>query len=505
MQADRRERRHLEEWIQTGNRWRSLAVFALMVMELSWVALWCNLLISPDDRISYLRTFIVLGFIMLGVYIAASLMNYMDVSLFASRVIIVLLLSISLIVGVGSLEKTYNLAELSELPARIAASFFEGNVNPEVFMIIFITLFLCWRAVVLAGRPLGPEMAIGRFRTGIFMFLGYGLLRPMGQIGPHGGFYVFLFSGLLMMSLTRIASVGQFRGGQQIPYNWRWLAGIVISILVILSAAILVSRITDEGRLRYIITVFSWIGFALALLISPLLWLVIRGVDWVFEFINLGAILEFLKDAYQSLEDIFESALAVLRSLLSGFSDRSIIELFRFLANSSRLIIFGGILLMILIVALAVRRFRINLINLNDDSYQSLLDEQDLFQLIKDALRRGLGRILEGFEQAFRLQEMRRLLAAARIRRIYTRLMRLSARLGSPRLPSRTPIEFLASLCLLFPNLKSELEVITFMYVKVRYGELPEPSDEMAAVERAWQRIQMEGRGMIRGEKKKAD
>ena len=246
-------------------------------------------------------------------------------------------------------------------------------------------------------------------------------------------------------------------------------------------------------------------GYVLTLLISPLLWLAIRGISWIFEILNLEALLEFLKDAYQNLQEVLKTALAALQSLLSGFRESSIFKIFTFLSNARYLLILVGTLMMIVFIAWMVRRFRFIQTELSADEYQSLLDQQDLLHLIIAALRRSLDRILDGFEKAFRLQEVRRLLAAARIRRIYSQLMRLSARLGSPRPPARTPIEFLAPLNRLFPNLKSELEVITFMYVKVRYGELPEPSDEIATVERAWQRIQMEGKGMMRAERRRAD
>jgi len=93
------------------------------------------------------------------------------------------------------------------------------------------------------------------------------------------------------------------------------------------------------------------------------------------------------------------------------------------------------------------------------------------------------------------------MLAAARIRRIYARLMKLSTRLDNPRPPSRTPIEFLASLNQLFPTLGSELELITFSYVKIRYGELPEPSEEVVMVEQAWRHIAVKGREMLRARK----
>ncbi len=81
--------------------------------------------------------------------------------------------------------------------------------------------------------------------------------------------------------------------------------------------------------------------------------------------------------------------------------------------------------------------------------------------------------------------------------------MELSASLNNPRPAARTPLEFLPSLENLFPTLKDELGVITAAYLRVRYGELPESRDEIAAVEDAWQRIAGVGEAMLKSLKGK--
>ena len=125
--------------------------------------------------------------------------------------------------------------------------------------------------------------------------------------------------------------------------------------------------------------------------------------------------------------------------------------------------------------------------------YQSLLDQEDLFGLLRSALRRGLGKVADGIGQIMHLRHAKRMLAAARIRRIYARLMDLSAKLNQPRPPSKTPLEFLPELEGIFPTLSMELGTITNAYLRVRYGELPETHQEVEIVETAWKRVRSYG------------
>jgi len=83
----------------------------------------------------------------------------------------------------------------------------------------------------------------------------------------------------------------------------------------------------------------------------------------------------------------------------------------------------------------------------------------------------------------------RSLIAAARIRRVYAQLMALCNQMGKPRPRSLTPNEFLTRLYNLFPENNSDLEIITEAYVKVRYGELPETSKDVAEVFDSWERV----------------
>jgi hypothetical protein len=138
----------------------------------------------------------------------------------------------------------------------------------------------------------------------------------------------------------------------------------------------------------------------------------------------------------------------------------------------------------------------------DDQEYQSLLEQEDMLGLLRSALSRGLARVANGLEQIMRLRHTRRMVAAARIRRIYAHLMDLSAKLDQPRPSSKTPLEFLPNLEGLFPTLLIELEIITNAYLCVRYGELPETHQEVEEVEASWKRVRSFGKVKLRAKRR---
>ncbi len=67
-----------------------------------------------------------------------------------------------------------------------------------------------------------------------------------------------------------------------------------------------------------------------------------------------------------------------------------------------------------------------------------------------------------------------------------------------PRLPQRTPYEFLPEMGELFSKNHEDLNTITEAYLHVRYGELPETREDLEAVETAWSRLQAAGSDLKR-------
>jgi hypothetical protein len=153
--------------------------------------------------------------------------------------------------------------------------------------------------------------------------------------------------------------------------------------------------------------------------------------------------------------------------------------------------IIGGVALVV--IALIALSMRIAKSRNGFEERNWLVNRKDLLRLIREAMENRLKRFAEGLANIVNLSQGRRLLAAARIRRVYVQMTNMAADLGHPRLEAQTPLEFLDTLGQLFPLAKMEARTITEAYLKVRYGELPETQGEVDQVEEAWQLVQKAG------------
>lgn len=177
-------------------------------------------------------------------------------------------------------------------------------------------------------------------------------------------------------------------------------------------------------------------------------------------------------------------------------------EFFRTLLKYKSWLLWGSVLLLgLFIISMALRRFARNGDLVGEGEYRSLLEQGDLMNILRANLRKRLEVIAEGLGRVFGLRQATRLIAAARIRRVYSQLMELSAKLRNPRLASRTPLEFLPKLVALFPRLTTELKTITNAYLRVRYGDLPETREEVEVVEMAWNRVSADGQEQLKARK----
>jgi hypothetical protein len=83
--------------------------------------------------------------------------------------------------------------------------------------------------------------------------------------------------------------------------------------------------------------------------------------------------------------------------------------------------------------------------------------------------------------------------AAASIRRVYRLMCLAAAAAGYPRLDTETPFEYLPSLDRAWTDYNDETRLITEAFVRVRYGELPETTEELDAILDAWRRLEEAG------------
>ena len=482
--------------------WRELALFASIIMELSWAVLWYRAFIYSDDALSYGRVFLVFGGIMLFSYLVTRLMNHFDLRLILRRILFVGAILISMLVGLESLVYTHETLSVAELLSREIQNFRDvTGIIPSEFMLMLIVLFVCWRGMLLAGKHIAPENVIGGFRTGIFLFVIYGVLFAFSDRTPIITLYIFLFFSLLAMSTSRISILGVLRGGQSIPFSRQWLLGITFILLIIVGvSAATVSLLKDRG-FTIIFDIFAWLIHLLVLIITPLMWLITWFIGLIWDWLNIEMMFQLFLEMMHRLQSIIGEVLDTINNWFGNMENSDLRHFIISLGVVKPYILWGTIILFVVLLLLTLRRHYWKDEEDDDEEYQTLLDQEDMFDLLRSAFRRGLGKIVDSFAQIIRLRDARRMLAAARIRRIYAHLMDLSAKLDQPRPPSSTPLEFMPNLVSIFPTLSMELGAITDAYLRVRYGELPETNQEVEIVETAWRRVRSLGQEKLRAKK----
>jgi len=479
--------------------WRELAIAASIFMELSWAVIWYRAIIPAGQHVPYGQAFATLSGMLFLFYIPSRIMNLLDVNMLIRRSVLLVLLFVNLIIGLQALLYTREIVSLGELLNRPVRSFADmGKLVPAEFVVMLFTLYVSWRGISYADRHIGPVNVLTGFRIGILMFFLYGLALPLSPESPYIAVYIFLFSSLMALSTSRIAVLNQLRGGKNIQFNAQWLLGITAVILGMVGTSALMVWLSKERLFPFFTTFLAWIIYLLVLLFSPLLWIFTRFLFWVFETIRIGALFDAIRDFINRIQAFVQSLIRMVSNWADGLDLNNFREFVTRLAGYKPLYLWGIILVFVLIILLILRRTIWKDEREEEQDSQSAMMDQGLLSYLKSALRRGLTKLSENIEELLRLRQARQILAAARIRRIYARLLALSARLDLPRPAARTPLEFLPSLQALFPGLNGELATITNAYLLVRYGELPETPQELQEVETAWQLISASGADQLK-------
>ena len=334
------------------------------------------------------------------------------------------------------------------------------------------------------------------------MFLGYGLLSNLSRVSSGTEVYVFLFAGLLAMSSARISVISYLRGGQRIPFDKRWIAGMTLIILSMVGITAIIMDMAEGAGGNILAKLVTWVIYALALLFSPLMFLFLQLLIYLGRLVNISAMIQGLVDLANRLQVLISTLTKNMEKILEGFKlPPSLTGLIDVVAMTKPIVLWGIVLLFVVIILMIARNQVFKGRAEGEAEFEQLDEQEGLLDQLRKALRRGLGTVAGSLEQALRFRNARQVLAAARIRRIYAHLMHLSERLNQPRPASRTPLEFLPNLEALFPGFKGELGLITEAYLKIRYGDFPESTDEVEMVERAWKRVSQAGDEMVKGKK----
>jgi hypothetical protein len=298
-----------------------------------------------------------------------------------------------------------------------------------------------------------------------------------------------LILGLIAMSAGRIYQASLSRGARITKVNWGWLLailGIALGVvsLGILPAVLLPGQVADFLG-RYLLLGLALVGGLLVLLISPAVILVLMFIPllqrlWgkfslVFGLQNLAAMLRPLK-LPQSVESMVHE-IAVAKPIT-----------------------LWAILILVILLLLGGLSFRMWAERaVESEEGETMLSGADMLRLLRARFRRRYRKISQEMRGRLRLSRAEQVIAAARVRFLYARMMRVCASLGNARPPAVTPLEFMPELDLLF-GLPDETQALTQAYVRVRYGQAIETAEELAALNAAWEKIQKQA-SAVKGQK----
>ncbi|MCK4315148.1 MAG: DUF4129 domain-containing protein, partial [Anaerolineae bacterium] len=264
--------------------------------------------------------------------------------------------------------------------------------------------------------------------------------------------------------------------GSQSPFGLGWLVTLVVAALVVLSlAGGLATLLTGEGMALLLVPalqVLRLILIGLVYVMALIAQIVIAPLLALFRQHEIG---RFLEELARKMTPPEASEMET-QPYESPFTAEQ-------LALVQAIGIIGGMLLLLLLVALSLRRLRAQAGRRRDGGRESVWEGVHLRRGLRGLLRRGRHRLDEA------ANALGRFFAARTIRRIYAHVSALAAERGYPRAAYETPYEYLPALKRAFPDNREDVTRVTEAYIAVHYGEMPERPEHLATVRAAWQRI----------------
>ncbi len=472
------------------NLWGELTCLALIFMEVCWIAPLYYVLARFSTGIDLQRAFIILGGILLGAYLQARLTAHLGFNSFERTGIFAIFLLLSLLVGLRTLAYFQDGISLWETIFRFISVIDHIDIwIPKEFGVCLVVLLLGLNGFSIATGLPDPSRVFHRFWASILMLLIFGLLSMDNPDAmPSVLLFVFLITSLMAMSAARLSLLGRLRGGQRIPFDLQRALGIGfigggMASLSLLAAFLLRS----QTIFAFIYGIYLLFVRALALLFAIILLPIYLVLFYVLPGIKLPA-------SIAPLMQLLVNLIHQIQLWISRLPFINLSGLFNFLLSIKPVVLWGLVILGLAAILIIVRAWtrRKTAIEINELQESDFTGE--MITNLRSGLRKRISRLVERLIQRLNLRPVGRVRAAARIRRIYAELINQSARLGSPRPASFTPLEFLPLLTKQFPGSPNDLELITQAYIRIRYGELPEFRQQLDDVEAAWLRLQDEFR-----------
>jgi hypothetical protein len=156
---------------------------------------------------------------------------------------------------------------------------------------------------------------------------------------------VFLFSSLLAMSAARITVQSQMRGGQRIPFNRYWLAGILLVVSATAGLSVLAAEAMRARLFNLVSLVYSWVLYTIAILLGPLLLLFMQLIFSLGKWLDFAGIFSSVLNFLATLQENLQKLLKSLLNIIGNQNSSGLEQIFQFILSLRYLVFWLGILL----------------------------------------------------------------------------------------------------------------------------------------------------------------
>jgi hypothetical protein len=282
--------------------------------------------------------------------------------------------------------------------------------------------------------------------------------------------------GTLAVALTRMEAVAQAQASNAAPFGPRWSGILALTLLLGGLGVALAARVFTVDVTRWLL---------LPITISLQIFLFIVALLTTALLVPLIALLQYLAEnrLAETLQDVTDTMGEWDQVVEPTQPERFLDPAF---AQALQVIFVLLLLLFALwMLARAFRGWRLQRYATPGGAREKV-DAQgtltgDLSEFLQDQWRR--------LQDAANLRRLFGRLGTGSARAIYANLLALLAEAGHPRQPEQTPYEYQPVAEGALSTRQAEVEAITEAYVQARYGETPLEADELARLQRAWERI----------------
>jgi hypothetical protein len=449
---------------------------ATMLMELTWTTVWYRTICRPEFGLP--ETVVLLGLAFLGSFGLTRAMRGLGWQISFRRILFSTWVLLYLLVSMKVFIYPQLKIQLYEWIMRPFIAIFISQTGNREFWHVLILGLLTLRGATLASMGLDHQRVTSSFLIGLGMILFYGMGRSsINQVETSGVFFSFIALGLISLSTAAISDLSDLRGGRVPRMSMAWSIGIILSAIFVAGISTAVGLMLGNNTISLMLKlvvegVFTLIVTVVAVILLPVLYILFTCLTLIakpfLSLIDQKAFAELFQNAANSF----------------AMQQRNLLVLENF--NSiSRIIILGGVIFSIYIATLVILKFKPNRrrLTIEESSQPAARNPNKPFSFptsIKKIRFRS-----------------RRFIAAEQIRRVYSELMNLCEQLGHTRPPAVTPTEFIKTLEAIFPAESEHISRITFAYINLRYGEIPENTLKPNEVLESWEHLKRSGQKIL--------